>query len=86
MTDRKRVTKKETAVLICSETVLGTMLEMMGKESDGQADCDHIIDMIFQKFLDDGHFDSCNITVQELRIIQKIFKEEKIYYGFLRRE
>ena len=86
MTDRKRVTKKETAVLICSETVLGTMLETMGKESDGQADCDHIIDMIFQKFLDDGHFDSCNITVQELRIIQKIFKEEKIYYGFLRRE
>lgn len=82
----KRVTNKETAVLICSETVLGTMLVAQRKESNGQIDYDHIIDMIFQKFLDDGNFDSCNITVQELRTMQRIFKEEQIYYGFLRRE
>lgn len=86
MTCGKRVKKKETAVLICSETVLGTMLEMMGKEPDGRIDCDHIIDVIFRKFLDDGNFDSCNITVQELRTMQRIFKEEQIYYGFLRRK
>lgn len=83
---RKGVTKKETAVLICSETVLGTMLVTLGKEPDGKNDIDHIIDMIFRKFLEDGSFNNCNITVRELRTIQKIFKEEKIYYGFLRRE
>lgn len=84
MTRRKRVTKKETAVLVCSEVVLGSVLLTLRQESGGRVDFDRIIDMLFQKLLNDGIFNSCNITVEELRTMQKIFKEEKLYYDFLR--
>lgn len=83
-TRRKGVKKKETAVLICSETVLGAVLLTLEREPEGKIDFDRIIDMIFQKFLEDGNFDRCNITMEELRAMQRIFKEEKLYYGFLR--
>lgn len=81
---RKGVTEKETAVLICSETVLGAVLLMHEREPDGKIDYDKLIDTIFLKFYEDGNFNRCNITVEELRTMQRIFKEEKLYYGFLR--
>lgn len=82
----KGVTKKETAVLVCCETVLGTAMQAMKKESGGAIDFDRMIDGIFEKFLEDGTFDKCNITVEELRTVQRIFKEEQIYYAFLYRK
>ena len=81
---RKVFTKKETAVLVCSEAVLGAVLLALENESGDKADFDRIIDMLFLKLFDDGDFNGCNITVQELRAMQRIFKEEKLYYDFLR--
>lgn len=81
---RKNALQKETAVLICSEAVLGAILLMLEKKPEGRLDFDRIIDAIFQKLLDDGSFDRCDITVEELRTMQGIFKEEKLYYDFLR--
>lgn len=80
----KGITQKETAVLACSESVLGAVLLALEKESGGKVDFDRIIDGLFREFLDKGTFDRCNITVRELRAMQRIFKEEKLYYDFLR--
>lgn len=83
LTLKKRFRKKETAVLICSDMVL-TSVRFLQEKGDGrQPDYDKMVDALFKKLLEEGSFDCCNITVEELRIMQKIFKEEKLYYDFL---
>lgn len=80
---KQGVTKRETAVLLCSDTIVGSVTYMLQKGSDRQVDYDKVIDAIFKKMYEDGSFDRCNITVEELRVMQRIFKEEKLYYDFL---
>ena len=55
-------------------------------EKDGQAQVnfDKLIDDIFGRLFKDRIFDKCDISVGELRTMQQIFKEEKLYYDFLR--
>lgn len=84
LTAKRQVTKKETAVLLCSDIVVTSMTYLLQKGPDRQVDSDKVIDAIFAKFRDDGTFNQCNITVAELCSMQKIFKEEKLYYDFLR--
>lgn len=84
LTRKKSVRKKETAVLVCSDTVVTSVLFMLEKGADKQLDFDRVIDAVFKKLLEDGSFDCCNITMEELRTMQRIFKEEKLYYDFLR--
>lgn len=84
LTAKKQVTRKETAILICCDAVVTSVTYLLEKGADRQIDFDKVIDTIFRKFQDDGTFDKCNITVAELCSMQKIFKEEKLYYDFLR--
>lgn len=81
---RTPVRHKETAVLLCADTVVNTMIRLLARNKDGQLDYDRIIDAVFQRFMDAGTFDYCDISLRELRAMQKIFKEEKLYYDFLR--
>lgn len=78
------VKQKETAVLLCSDMVVGTILKLLEKEKNRTLDHDKIIDAIFRHFTDKGTFDNCEISIREYRLMQKIFKEEKLYYDFLR--
>lgn len=83
--DRKvTVTHKESVVLICSDVVVSTIMLMLSKNEKTKLDYDQIIDAVFKKFQENGSFQNCNITMQELNTMQKIFKEEKLYYDFLR--
>ena len=52
---------------------------------DGQAQVnfDRLVDDIFSRLFKDKTFDKCNISVGELRTMQQVFKEEKLYYDFL---
>lgn len=84
MTCRKCVRHKETAVLIFSDAILSSVLLQYEREPNGQVDFDRMIDGIFETFLRDGSLDECNLTLKELRAMQKIFKEGKLYYGLLR--
>lgn len=82
--DRKQgVTQKEAAVLLCADTIVSSVSYMLQKGPDRQVDYDKVIDTIFKKLYEDGSFDRCNITVEELRVMQRTFKEEKLYYDFL---
>lgn len=78
------VTRKETAVLIVSEKIVSTMMVLLGKSETGALDYDKIIDAVFKRYQDAGTFKACDITIKEFYAMQKIFKEEKLYYDFLR--
>lgn len=82
--NRAAVTHKETAVLICSDAIVSSVIFMFAKNKDKVLDYDSVIDAVFKKFQDSGTFNHCNITMLELKTMQKIFKEEKLYYDFLR--
>lgn len=76
--------KKETAVLYCSDIVVSSVKKAIENGKQGQVDFDKLIDDIFGKLFRDKIFDKCDISVGELRTMQQIFKEEKLYYDFLR--
>lgn len=80
---KQGVTQKETAVLLCADTVVSSVTYMQQKGPDRQVDYDRVIDAIFKKLYEEGVFDRCNITMEELRAMQRTFKEEKLYYDFL---
>lgn len=78
------VTKKETAVLVCADTVMNTIQYLISKSQERGLNYDYIIDNVFKRFSETDTFIQCDITLKELRIMQRIFKEEKLYYDFLR--
>ncbi|MBE5883184.1 MAG: hypothetical protein E7291_01990 [Lachnospiraceae bacterium] len=81
---RNAVEHKETAVLLCADAIVSTIIFMFSKNGDKVLDYEQVIDAVFKKFYDAGTFHNCDITMRELKTMQKIFKEEKLYYDFLR--
>ena len=81
---KKQYMQKETAVLVCSETVIGAILMVHKKSQDKSIDYEQIIDAVFKRFEEKNTFRMCDISIKELNIMHTIFKEEKLYYDFLR--
>ena len=81
---KQGIQKKETAVLLCSDTIVSSVTYLMEKGEQHKVDFDKVIDVVFRKMAEDGTFDKCDISVSELKTMQVIFKEEKLYYDFLR--
>ncbi len=82
--DRKPVVRKETAVLICAEAVVTAVSGKFEKDPGEEVDYDLLVDGIFEGLLSGGGLDQCGITIGEFRRMQRLFKEEKLYYDFLR--
>ena len=78
----KPVRHRETAVLVITEKVISTILQLQGE--GGDVDYDRVIDGIFERFRSEGTFDQCDISMRDMETMRKIFKEEKLYYDFLR--
>lgn len=81
-TKKNPLRHKEIAVIFCSNVVIETVLPLA--TGGGNPNYDEIIDSLFQDFMDRGIFDDCDITLRELWVLQNIYKEEKLYYDFLR--
>ena len=79
-----QVTIKETAVLICADTVITTISELIQKEPAGKVDYDSVIQSIFEDFWEKGTFSNCSISIGEFCSMRRIFMKEKLYYDFLR--
>ena len=75
---------KETAILICSEAVVNTVMQLIRQDPGKKYDFDKVITMIFKRFEDADYFSECNIPVRDLRIVENTFREGKLYYDFLR--
>lgn len=83
--DRKApMRQKETAVLLCSDAVVSSITFLFTQSNEKILDYDKVIDAVFKKLFDAGTFNSCDISMRELCVMQKKFKEEKLYYDFLR--
>ena len=78
------VTRKETAVLVCADTVMNTIQYLITKSQERGLNYDYIIDNVFKRFTELDTFGNCDITLQEIKTMKNIFKEEKLYYDFLR--
>lgn len=75
---------KEAAVLLLSDTVISTLLLLIAKNPQVKIDYDELIDKLFQQKLESSILKECNITMGELTEMKNTFKEEKLYYDFLR--
>ena len=79
----KPIQRKETVVLYLSIAVIEAVYEFMGKEE--KPDYDKVIDAVFHRwFAGSMMLHSSNITLLEVEAMRKVFKEEKLYYDFLR--
>lgn len=81
---KKPVKRKETAVLMCADTVMNTIQILIEKSQERGLDYDYIIDNVFHRFSETDAFAQCDITLKEIKTMHSIFKEEKLYYDFLR--
>ncbi len=75
---------KETVVLLCADAIVGTVMLIMADEPDAKPDYDQLIDAVFKRFYDGGTFEQSEITLRDLKLMYSTFKEEKLYYDFLR--
>lgn len=83
--DKKRpVRHTETAVLVCADTVMNTVQHLVEKSQGRGLDYDYIIDGVFKHFMEAETFSQCDISMREFKTMWGIFKEEKLYYDFLR--
>ncbi len=76
--------RRETAVLVCSRTIVMTVIRFFEKDPKADIDAARLSDAVFDRFIKRGTFDSCEITFSDIAGMKKIFKEEKLYYDFLR--
>lgn len=80
---RRAVRYKETAVLMASDDIVSMVSSLVSRKKDKPIDYDPEIDSVFQGYYDEGVFHQCDISVRELQVMKRIFKEEKLYYDFL---
>lgn len=76
--------EKETAVLLCADEIVSRITKLLKEDKNATPDYDKIVDSVFKKFDDRKVFYNSNLTLKELISMHKIFKEEKLYYDFLR--
>lgn len=84
LNDMSPIEKTETAVLYMSECVVSSVLYLFSKNKDMKLDLDTLIETIFKQRFDTGMFNKCNISVKQIEEMKTVFKEEKLYYDFLR--
>ena len=53
-------------------------------EPEKKPDYEQVIDRIFERIREKGIFSECDLSLRDWNRMQKIFKEEKLYYDFLR--
>lgn len=79
-----KIIHKETAVIYFAESVVSSILFLIAKDKGAKLDYNQIIDTVFEKKQECDLFLQCEISVSELNQMKKMFKEEKLYYDFLR--
>lgn len=81
---KKPIRHKETAVLMCADYVMNTVQQLVEKSKGHGLNYDYIIDGVFKHFTETEVFAKCDISMREYKMMWDIFKEEKLYYDFLR--
>lgn len=80
----QEMTSKETAVLLFTDCIVTSIIQLFSKDPKAELDYDRIITTIFDNKLKSGELWNSAISIAEIRKMKKIFSEEKLYYDFLR--
>lgn len=75
---------KEAAVVYMADAVISSVLYLFEKKQDTKTDYAAVIETVFQKKWESGSLKNSELTFAEWNRMKKIFKEEKLYYDFLR--
>lgn len=75
---------KEAAVVYMADAVISSILYLFEKKQDTKIDYAAVIETVFQKKWESGSLKNSELTFAEWNRMKKIFKEEKLYYDFLR--
>lgn len=75
---------KESCVVLTSNKVIRSILMAAGKDKETPIPYEDIIDAVFVQMIHNNLLESCDISIRELKIMKKIYIEEKLYYDFLR--
>ena len=75
---------KEAAVVYMADAVISSILYLFEKKQDTKTDYAAVIETVFQKKWESGCLKNSELTFAEWYRMKKIFKEEKLYYDFLR--
>lgn len=75
---------KESIIVMFSDAVISSLLYLFQKEPEKEPDYEAVVEMIFRKKQENGILDNGEITLREMKQMKQIFREEKLYYDFLR--
>lgn len=81
---KQGIRSREAAVLLYSDSVVSAYLLMSKNEGNNAVDIKTLIEAVDKKIRESSILDNCEITTKELSVMKKIFREEKLYYDFLR--
>ena len=79
-----RYGSKESCVVLTSEKVISRIRRAQKENDDQTVPYKTIITEIFDEMMEGDSLLNCAISIKELRIMEKVFIEEKLYYDFLR--
>jgi membrane-associated HD superfamily phosphohydrolase len=74
----------EATILIFVDAVLSSVSYLHAKNQTVVADFDKLVDSVYRKGQESGLLAESQITMAQLTMMKRIFKEEKLYYDFLR--
>lgn len=76
--------KKETTVVLFADTMVSSIMYLFRKDSGMEPDYQAIAASIFKRKQESGVLRHSDISMNDLRVMEKIFAGEKLYYDFLR--
>lgn len=81
---KKRIVSKEAAIIYLSDMIVNSITYIYKKDSKTEIEFDKLIEVLFDKKMASGVLNKCNLTLTDWNTMKNIFKEEKLYYDFLR--
>ncbi len=75
---------KEAAIVLLSDAMVSSVMFLFEKDRNAVLDYEQIVSVVFKKQMESGILDHCNLTMEQLMHIRKMFSEETLYYDFLR--
>lgn len=82
----KAIELKETAVVHLADAVVTSIMYILQKEENKDVDCGKVALAVFKRKLDSGVYNKSELSLADIKEIEKIWIGEKLYYDFLRRK
>jgi HD superfamily phosphodiesterase len=74
----------EATILIFVDAVISSITNLQSKNESATIDFDKLVDSVFRKGRESSMIVDSQISLAQLTMMKRIFKEEKLYYDFLR--